>query len=77
MKKAKKQMIDLTTSSMVGAAGSLGLAGIGGAAATHGQQGIANMFRFAPAMGSMIGTGMLLRQVKKLEPKKKRRRKPK
>ena len=74
MKKTKKQIMDLTMGSMVGAAGSIGLAGIGGAAATHGQQGISNMMRFAPSMGTMVGTGMLLRQVKKMQPKKKKMR---
>ena len=70
MKKAKKQIMDITEMSFIGAGSSMALGGLGGGAATHGQQGIANTMRFAPAMGSMVRIGALMRTTKKMYKKK-------
>lgn len=67
MKRARKQFTNLLGTTFLAAGGSLGLGAIGGQAATHGQQGIANMMRFAPAAGSVIGAGMMLRTVRGLD----------
>ena len=74
MKKTKKQIKGLLSTSLIAGAGAVGLGAIGGAAATHGATGIANTMRFAPAMGTMVGTGMMLRTVQNIEPKKKRKK---
>lgn len=73
MKKLKKQTKDLVGNAMFVSAGSLGLGAIGGAAATHGQQGLANVARFYPAMGSVMGAGALLRTTEKVFNKKKKK----
>ena len=74
MKKARKQMTNLLGVTFIGAGGSLALGAIGGSAAVHGQTGISNAMRFAPTIGSVIGTGMVLRTVQNLEQKRRRKK---
>lgn len=73
MKKGKKQMMDLTETSMLGAAGSMALGGLGGSVATQGQRGISRAVGQSRAIGSMIGLGMLVRGIKQPKPRKVRR----
>lgn len=61
MKKAKKQIMGLVGTSMIGAAGASALGSIGGDVATYGQKGISNMSKMMPAMGSVMGAGMITR----------------
>jgi hypothetical protein len=73
-KKHAKTILDITTTSMIGAGGAIALGGIGGTSATHGQAGIAGATRFMPMMGTMAGTGMMMDTMKGLNPKKRRRK---
>lgn len=73
MKQYRKQVAGLVGTTMIGAAGSIGLSSIGGNVATQGNQGIQNAFSFAPAMGSMIGAGMLMGTVNKTFKQKRRK----
>lgn len=66
----KKQIKGMIGTSMLGAAGSMGLGAIGGANATHGQQGIRNATRYMGATGSIMGAGWLTKEAKKVFKKK-------
>jgi hypothetical protein len=71
MKKARKQVKSMVELSMIGAGGSIALGALG---STHGQQGIAGMSSMMPAMGSVMGPGIVMGAVKNLEPKKRRKK---
>ena len=67
MKKQTKSIFDV---SITGAASSIGIAGIGGSAAS-----VAGATGFLPAMGTMVGAGGLIRTIQKGFPTKKRKKK--
>ena len=75
MKKAKKDITNLVGTSLITSGGSMALGAIGGTTATYGQQGLGNVMRFAPVMGTMAGVGMLTRSLGSLEKATKRKRK--
>lgn len=52
MKRARKQLTNLLGATFLAGGGSMALGAIGGSAATHGQQGLSNMMRFAAPTGS-------------------------
>ena len=74
MKKYKKQVKDIAGASMLGAGSSIALGAVGGGVAAHGQAGLLGATRVMPAVGTMVGAGMLMRSVNQLGKVAKRKR---
>lgn len=74
VKKGKKQIKQLGETAMMGAGMGMALGGIGGASAVHGQEGIARATGYLPMAGRVMGAGMLVRAIGKLDPYKKKKR---
>lgn len=77
MKKASKQVMGLVGTSMIGAGGSMALGSIGGDVAINGQKGLSNMSKMMPAMGSVVGAGMIVRGTDSLWRTSRRKRRKK
>jgi amino acid transporter len=74
VRKAKKQIKSLFGITALGAGAAIGLGAVGGTAAASGAAGIANATSFAPAIGTTIGAGALIRTTESAFNKKKKRR---
>ena len=81
MKKRKSKAIKPVKHIATGTAGIMGMAGgsmalgaIGGGVAAHGQQGLLNVSRYAPAAGHVIGAGMTIRLIDNVFPNAKKKR---
>lgn len=69
MRKIKRQIKSLATNTMYASGAAIGITALGGSA-----KPVANVMKFAPAMGTMIGAGGLIRSIDMIQPRKKRRR---
>ena len=74
MKKAKKQIKSIGETALTGAGMSMALGGIGGTSAVQGQAGISKATGYLPATGTMMGVGMMMRTIGKLDSKNKARK---
>ena len=71
MKKAKKQILGLAETSMIAGGSAMAIGSIGGNTA-----GITNAMKYAPAMGSMVGAGMVMRTISNMDTDFKRTGRP-
>jgi len=63
----KSQIKGMISSSVMGVGGQLALGSLGGTVAKSGQEGIAGVFGMMPSVGSVVGAGMMMGHMAKLE----------
>jgi len=73
MKKTSKHVMGLVKATVITSGGSLALGAMGGSVGLRGQQALGNVSGVFPAMGSVIGAGMVIQTAKRLIPKPKRK----